>query len=338
MSDIFISYRRDPSIDRAIRLKELLEKKGYDVYLDTQMGAGQFNEILIDEIRKCTYFLLLITADTFERCWDEKDIFRMEIECARYNRKTIIPLIKPGYQFPEELPVSINFLRYCNGVEIAPHLLDSCVDDLANRMICSQGSLQKDPEQVDGMEIGITSSLKSQHTDSISTSYFCCPHCKSRSVHSILLCEGDKWDYWFSEQKHRLKIPRQRVLRCIFILSIFISISLTLFILLPGSVIGPYGVIVGVSKLFSNADTVWIGSIWAIILIASTIFSAYLFTIFVKRTSDLYDTAPTIRSAIKYGDYQFWTIKCGECKQDFNVLYPKSEDIRERILTMKFSN
>lgn len=135
MADVFISYRRKSSSDRAIRLKEELEKRGYEVFLDIEMGTGDFTNILTDELKKCRFVVVLVTEGGFDACWENNDIYRQEISVANEHKKIIIPVMDEGYKFPARLPKSIEFLRLRNGVVYHPNLLESTVTELQNKML-----------------------------------------------------------------------------------------------------------------------------------------------------------------------------------------------------------
>lgn len=64
--DIFISYRRKDTCDKAELLKELLEKEYPGrVSFDRENLAGLFDVELIRRIDKCKDFLIVVGRDTF---------------------------------------------------------------------------------------------------------------------------------------------------------------------------------------------------------------------------------------------------------------------------------
>ena len=137
VADIFISYRRECG-DRAFRIKEELERRGYEVFLDvTNLSSGNYLKMLLDEIKKCNFFLLLVTEDGFHECRYKEDVYRQEIECAYANHKVIIPIMDEGYVFPERMPPSIDFLRYRQGIQYHPELLETTVSELQNKMLAN---------------------------------------------------------------------------------------------------------------------------------------------------------------------------------------------------------
>ena len=90
--DIFISYRRDCSEANAKILQLELEKRGYRVFLD-YVGLNT-NEPFPDRIRKAIeqapIFILMLAPNTLDRCADENDFLRLEIEHAISIDRVII--------------------------------------------------------------------------------------------------------------------------------------------------------------------------------------------------------------------------------------------------------
>ena len=108
--DIFISYRRDGGKEIARPLKEALSNKGYKVFLDfDELNDGLFNERIIRAIDEAPVFMLVLSRNALDRCVNEDDWVRKEIEYAILKNKQIIP-VNPDKQFrsfPEGLPDSI---------------------------------------------------------------------------------------------------------------------------------------------------------------------------------------------------------------------------------------
>ncbi len=100
--DIFISYRRDGGESTAHTIKESLSQKGYRVFYDVEsMRSGKFNEQLLDTIKDCNDVLFICSPGATERCKNEGDWVRCELECAIDNKKNIIPVMTRGFQWPE---------------------------------------------------------------------------------------------------------------------------------------------------------------------------------------------------------------------------------------------
>ena len=117
--EIFLSYRRDGGMDTATLLSQTLKNKGYRVFLDVEsLRSGAFNTKLYEIIDNCTDFLVILPPNGLDRCSDEQDWVRLEIERAKQGGKNIIPIMLRGFEFPKELPESIDFIRYQNAPPI----------------------------------------------------------------------------------------------------------------------------------------------------------------------------------------------------------------------------
>lgn len=129
---VFISYRRDYGIDVAGRVKDYFLSKGFSVFYDvTSMRLGEFDKQIVQHINTCDYFVLILSQNALDRCADERDWVRKEIECALKNENIkIIPLILPQFQFPDNLPDSLEKIRYCHGVEYNAVLFESVMNKL----------------------------------------------------------------------------------------------------------------------------------------------------------------------------------------------------------------
>lgn len=134
---VFISYRRsNGGLEMAkILKKELQEQYAITVFLDVDnLQEGRFDEQLIERIKKCDKVVLVLPSGALERCREENDWVRWEIEYARKFHKTIIPVYQSGdlsWRDEENLPESMRGLGYYNGVEYNPLYLDSTVKKLA---------------------------------------------------------------------------------------------------------------------------------------------------------------------------------------------------------------
>ena len=91
--DIFISSRRKGGADKARILKTALEARGYKVFLDLdELKDGVFDKCIMDAIDSSPIFMFLLTPNSLERCLDDDDWVRKEIEYAVDNHKHFIPI------------------------------------------------------------------------------------------------------------------------------------------------------------------------------------------------------------------------------------------------------
>ena len=117
--DIFISYRRDNGWDTAKHLRDILTAKGYSVFFDVDsLRSGNFNTALLDVIKNCTDFIIILSPNSLDRCVNEGDWVRRELACALQAGKNVIPVTSAKFHFPEKLPEDINDVRWKNAVAV----------------------------------------------------------------------------------------------------------------------------------------------------------------------------------------------------------------------------
>ncbi len=130
MASIFISYRRDDSIDITGRIFDrVIGKFGKGVVfkdVDSLIGGQNFPEVLRQSIQRDTVVLVVIgrawLGITQARANDPNDFARIEIETAIQRRATIIPVLIQGAQMPHrnQLPPSIAALANVHATVVRP--------------------------------------------------------------------------------------------------------------------------------------------------------------------------------------------------------------------------
>ncbi|MGD0631610.1 MAG: toll/interleukin-1 receptor domain-containing protein [Terracidiphilus sp.] len=96
---VFISYRRS-SIPWALAIFQDLTHHGYDVFFDFNgIASGDFESVILENIRARAHFLVLLTPTALERCGQPTDWLRREIEAALDNKRNIIPLLLENFDF-----------------------------------------------------------------------------------------------------------------------------------------------------------------------------------------------------------------------------------------------
>lgn len=116
--DIFISYRRD-AFDQANLFATRLKAMGYRVFFDIEaLNAGMFNEQLIEVIKNCKDFILILSPNSLDRCVNADDWVRREIQCAMTYKKNIVPVMLSGFEWPGTMPEGLEDL--CMYQAIAP--------------------------------------------------------------------------------------------------------------------------------------------------------------------------------------------------------------------------
>ena len=109
--DIFISYRRKGAgAGVAGEMQAKLENRGFKVFLDVdEIGSGRFPDQIKQAIEECRDFILVLAPGTLDRCVEEGDWVRREIEEAEQLGKNIVGVALPGFNMPssDSLPSSM---------------------------------------------------------------------------------------------------------------------------------------------------------------------------------------------------------------------------------------
>ena len=96
---IFISYRRK-DISWALAVYQYLTSQKYDVFFDfSSLSSGDFEQIIVSNIRARAHFILILTPTALDRCSQPGDWLRREIETAVDEKRNIIPLLFDGFNF-----------------------------------------------------------------------------------------------------------------------------------------------------------------------------------------------------------------------------------------------
>src|SRR5215510_8742151 len=96
---VFICYRRT-TVAWALNIYQNLTQHGYDVFFDFQeISSGDFEQVILENVRARSHFLVLLTPSALERCRDPDDWLRREIETALDTQRNIVPLMFEGFDF-----------------------------------------------------------------------------------------------------------------------------------------------------------------------------------------------------------------------------------------------
>lgn len=116
--DIFISYRRVNGAQYARIIQLMLIQRGYNVFLDyDELKDGIFSNKIKKAIQSAPIFMLILSKDSLERCENENDWLRQEIQFAQEFEKHIIPVNADktfmGVKSPN-VPKNISDFALCN--------------------------------------------------------------------------------------------------------------------------------------------------------------------------------------------------------------------------------
>lgn len=127
--DIFISYRRDGGEHVAWRFHDALKNRHYRPFMDYDgLIGGQFDAQLYDAIDHCKDFILILPPNALDRCINEGDWVRLEVERAAEDRKNIIPVRMENFKYPDVLPESLEFLKKQQSFKLYSDLFDDFID------------------------------------------------------------------------------------------------------------------------------------------------------------------------------------------------------------------
>jgi tetratricopeptide (TPR) repeat protein len=111
---VFISYRRT-NTPWALAIYQHLTAQGYDVFFDyLSINSGDFERIILQNIRARAHFIVILTPSALERCIDPKDWLRREIEAALDEQRNIVPLMVESFDFGSPVAASILIDKLAN--------------------------------------------------------------------------------------------------------------------------------------------------------------------------------------------------------------------------------
>ena len=108
--DVFISYRREGGKNIARLLKTELGLRGYHAFLDfDELKDGRFDKRIMNAIDAAPVFMFILSDHALDRCVDENDWVRKEIEYAMATERHIIPINpdKSFSGFPDYVPKNL---------------------------------------------------------------------------------------------------------------------------------------------------------------------------------------------------------------------------------------
>lgn len=136
--DVFLSYRRT-NAPWALAVFQNLTNHGFDVFYDYEgIASGDFEQIILGNIRSRAHFLVLLTPSALERCDDPDDWFRREIETAIDTQRNIVPLLLDRFDFSARairghLSGKLEQLKNYNGLEVPPSYFPEAMERLRSR-------------------------------------------------------------------------------------------------------------------------------------------------------------------------------------------------------------
>jgi tetratricopeptide (TPR) repeat protein len=132
---VFISYRRT-NAPWVLAISQYLTHSGYDVFVDyTGVASGDFETVIVENIRAHAHFVVVLTPSALERCGDPNDVFRREIEAALDSKRNIVPLMLEGFDFDtpsiaKQLTGKLALLRKYNAMTVSAEYFESTMEKL----------------------------------------------------------------------------------------------------------------------------------------------------------------------------------------------------------------
>jgi formylglycine-generating enzyme required for sulfatase activity len=137
---VFISYRRK-DISWALAVYQYLTAQKFDVFFDyTSLSSGDFEAVIVSNIRARAHFVLILTPTALDRCSEPGDWLRREIETAVDENRNIIPLFFDGFSFGTpgvagKLTGKLSAVNRYNGLEVPPGYFLEAMERLKNRYL-----------------------------------------------------------------------------------------------------------------------------------------------------------------------------------------------------------
>jgi tetratricopeptide (TPR) repeat protein len=135
---VFISYRRT-NASWALAIFQNLTNHGYDVFYDYEgIASGDFEQVILGNIKARAHFLILLTPSALQRCGDPQDWLRREIETAIDTRRNIVPLMLDRFDFgapkvAKQLTGKLAALKRYNALEVPPAYFLAAMDRLREK-------------------------------------------------------------------------------------------------------------------------------------------------------------------------------------------------------------
>ena len=137
---VFLSYRR-ADFPWAMAIYKHLTHNGFDVFIDyLGIASGDFETVILENIRARAHFLVILTRNALDRCVQENDWLRREIEESIASRRNIVPLFFDGFSFGDPAVVSrltgkMSPLGRYNGVNVPPEYFEAAMERLCRSFL-----------------------------------------------------------------------------------------------------------------------------------------------------------------------------------------------------------
>lgn len=137
---VFICYRRTNAA-WTLAIFQYLTYRGYDVFYDLAgLGAGEFEPIILENVRTRAHFLVLLTPSALERCKEPEDWLRREIEMALDCGRNVVPVLLDRFQFDlpgvaEQLTGKLAALRSKQALTVYAEYFNAAMESLTTKFL-----------------------------------------------------------------------------------------------------------------------------------------------------------------------------------------------------------
>ncbi|HET9909776.1 MAG TPA: tetratricopeptide repeat protein [Anaerolineales bacterium] len=134
---VFISYR-NTNQPWALAIYQHLIHQGFNVFFDYNiLKSGDFEQVITENIRGRTHFVVLLTPSALERCNEPGDQMRREIELALDEKRNIVPLFFEGFSFSSPsiskyLTDRLDLLKKHKEITLSAEYFDAAMARLCN--------------------------------------------------------------------------------------------------------------------------------------------------------------------------------------------------------------
>jgi SOS-response transcriptional repressor LexA len=172
---VFISYRRT-NLPWALAIYQDLHHNGYDVFFDyLSIDSGNFEKVILDNIRSRAHFLVILTPSALERCNEPTDWLRREIETAMVEKRNIIPVMTDGFDFSsrfvtDALTGKLASLSSYNGLKLYAEYFFEAMEKLRQRYLnVSLEEVHLHPLSGDASDLAETQKTAANKAETIDT-------------------------------------------------------------------------------------------------------------------------------------------------------------------------
>lgn len=154
---VFISYRRDPSAFIARAIYQDLRAHGYDVFLDVEsIDNGPFDETILQHIAAREHFLLILTIGTLDRCHEQGDWIRREVEAAIRLKRNVVPILVDDLKMEQVEKLLIGdliHLKTYNALKLPYDFFEAAMERLRTRFLIQRGTGEVQPISSQQLEV-----------------------------------------------------------------------------------------------------------------------------------------------------------------------------------------